>query len=76
MANEVLHVPRIPMFTKVACGWSVKIESVLSDKIEGTIYIQLSKDITHFMPMKWDRYGLPIDLTSYPSKYYLRLKNS
>ena len=69
-----LYVSHIPMFTKVACGWSAKIESVLLDKIEGTIYIQLSKYKTHTIPMIWDRYGMPIDIKQHPSKYYLRLK--
>lgn len=73
MTNSIVFIPRLPMFTKVACGWSVKIETVLIDKIEGTIFIQLSKDKTHYMSMEWDRYGMPIDLTKHPSKYYLRL---
>ena len=68
-----LYVPHLPKFTKTACGWSAKIETISLNKIEGTIYIQLSKNKTHTMSMEWDNHGMPIDIKQYPSKYYLRL---
>ena len=70
--KEELYIPHLPYFTTVSCGWSARIFDVKKDKIEGVIYIRTLNG-KHIMPMLWDKYGMPEDLTKHPSKYYLRL---
>ena len=69
-----LYVPHLPMFSKTACGWSARILHADGNEIVGLVLVQLSKNKTHTIPMYWDKYGMPTDLQSKPSNYYLRLK--
>ena len=72
--KEPLYISHLPMFTKTACGWSARISSESKNEIVGEVHVQLAKYKTHIIPMVWDKYGIPVDITTHPSKYYLRLK--
>lgn len=58
----------------IACGNNHKFifMGLRGETITGLIRINL-KDKFILMSVHWDRYGLPIDIQKYPSKYYIRL---
>jgi hypothetical protein len=58
----------------IACGGNHKFifMGLRGETITGLIRINL-KDKFTLMSVHWDRYGLPIDIQKYPSKYYIRL---
>lgn len=63
---------------QVACGANHKfifmgVTGNSKNMIKGMIRITLSEDKWTLMPMRWDRYGFPLDLKQFPSKYYIRL---
>lgn len=59
---------------QVACGANHKFifMGLDGDTITGLIKVQLKNKFT-LISMHWDKYGLPVDIQKYPSKYYIRL---
>lgn len=62
--------------SKVACGWKYQIDHIDNGVIYGDIEIPLQSGKSFKHPMKWNAdTGLPVDVTQYPTRYYMRIVN-
>lgn len=59
---------------KVACGQNFKFiyDRIVDNTIHGYVRVDYNGKFI-LQKQQWNRYGLPLDLEKYPSKYYLRL---